>query len=255
MTVAAAGNDTFIVDTPHVETARIQTAVQALYELADIPPPSRSYPIAPLGPLVDSLPILCRELPALTCRTAEMYLLQRGNLTAPLPESQEKDTPLAGFLYAGVGMACVFLRKDDPVVRRRFSLAHELGHLMLHFPGALTGEADIETTEYHDYFTTQEAEAKDEETAAFAEHRLREREADTFAAELLMPANVVTAIATETAANGFSGAGLAERIAMEMLVSRAAMLHRLDALNLSPYPVSFAAYQEARRARTGHGGE
>ena len=43
----------------------------------------------------------------------------------------------AGLVYGDSSRAFIFLNRDDPFARRRFSLAHEIGHFMLHGGGAL----------------------------------------------------------------------------------------------------------------------
>jgi hypothetical protein len=205
-----------------VTRTEILSAVNFLYTKHDIPPPSFTFPIAPMGPLIDDAEILCTELPGLTSRMAERHLLLKGGLREPFPEGIVDETnPLSGFLYiAGGNLAHVFLRLDDPggLVRRRFSLAHELGHLELHYPP----NAEV----FHDCYGTGEKEDEDA-------HVQREREANQFAAELLMPENVVCELADHSRNQGFFGMGLAEELAMLMLVSSAAMTKRLRDLQIS----------------------
>jgi hypothetical protein len=67
----------------------------------------------------------------------------------------------------------IWVRRDEPAPRRRFTVAHEVGHHLLHSDGAavLCRPADVETTR--------------------GDLRAREREANRFAAELLMPEAMV----------------------------------------------------------------
>jgi len=67
----------------------------------------------------------------------------------------------------------IWVRRDEPGPRRRFTVAHEIGHHLLHSDGAavLCRPADVETAQ--------------------ASERAREREANRFAAELLMPEAMV----------------------------------------------------------------
>ncbi|MCX6365154.1 MAG: ImmA/IrrE family metallo-endopeptidase [Armatimonadetes bacterium] len=198
--------------------SEILAAIEALYNECDIPPPSVAFPIAPLGPLLDNMAILWTELPGLTSDLAEKHLMQKGGLREPFPAGVTNTTPLSGFLYiAGGSMAHVFLRREDVLVRRRFSLAHELGHIRLHF----SPEAEV----FHDRFGVEEG---DEEKA----HLERESEANQFAAELLLPEAVVRDLADKGKCEGFWGPGLAEELAMQMLVSREAMLKRLGDLKI-----------------------
>lgn len=67
------------------------------------------------------------------------------------------------------GKADVWVRSDSPPARRRFTLAHELGHLMLHSTGLMF--RDI--------------------TTGTLMHPPEEREANAFAAALLMPRALV----------------------------------------------------------------
>jgi hypothetical protein len=90
--------------------------------------------------------------------------------------------------------------------RRRFTIAHEIGHFVLH-PGRLRPERDGLVNEAM---------------------RLEEREADTFAAELLMPEHLVRQAVAE---QGADPALLADRFqvsarAMEIRLQRLGVLAR-----------------------------
>jgi hypothetical protein len=97
----------------------------------------------------------------------------------------------------------IVLHGDGGERRRRFTIAHEIGHFMLHPPracrerGGLVGEAG----------------------------RGEEREADAFAAELLMPEQLVRQAVAEQGAD-------VSRLADRFQVSRAAMHTRLRRLEL-----------------------
>lgn len=55
---------------------------------------------------------------------------------------------LAGFLYVNTSYGCIFVEANDRLTRRRFSVAHELGHYLLHFLPLLEGaERDQEYLE------------------------------------------------------------------------------------------------------------
>jgi hypothetical protein len=71
----------------------------------------------------------------------------------------------------------IWVRRDEPGPRRRFTVAHEVGHHLLHSDGAavLCRPSDVETAQ--------------------GDVRVREREANRFAAELLMPDAMVRAAA------------------------------------------------------------
>ena len=61
------------------------------------------------------------------------------------------------------------MRRDEPPARRRFTIAHEIGHHLLHSDGATVMCRPIDVGQADDT------------------NRAREREANRFAAELLMP--------------------------------------------------------------------
>ena len=125
------------------------------------------------------------------------------------------ETPLSGVLIPARWE--IWVRRDEPAPRRRFTIAHEIGHHLLHSDGAavLCRPADVE--------------------AAAADARAREREANRFAAELLMPEPLVRA---EADAHGPDPIGLAGRFG----VSDVAMGFRLVTLGyLRALPVDLQA--------------
>lgn len=99
----------------------------------------------------------------------------------------------------GSGLAEVWVRADSPHVRRRFTLAHELGHLMLHPTGK----------KFRDI------------TTGTLMHPREEREANAFAASLLMPRDMVQSLINETEMSLSSMASM-------FAVSQQAMSIRLD---------------------------
>ena len=82
----------------------------------------------------------------------------------------------------------------SPAPRRRFTVAHEIGHHLLHSDGAavLCRPADVET--------------------AHGDERAREREANRFAAELLMPEPMVRAAADRDGPDPIALAGRVRRL-------------------------------------------
>lgn len=79
------------------------------------------------------------------------------------------------------GEAQIYVHIDDPPFRKRFTIAHELGHYMLHLK-----EGDGEIIDDLDAFRTDV-----DPEAAWTDERRREWEANVFAAALLMDADVV----------------------------------------------------------------
>lgn len=96
--------------------------------------------------------------------------------------------------------ATICVRRGDPPVRRRFTIAHEIGHLMLH----------------------REERAH---RAVVFEGDPKERQANDYAANLLMPAFMVRQYAV---AAGYD----ARRLARLFQVSEQAMKYRLDNLGI-----------------------
>ena len=90
--------------------------------------------------------------------------------------------------------------------RRRFTIAHEIGHFVLH-PGRCRAERD---------------------GLANAAMLAEEREADAFAAELLMPEHLVWQAVREQGAD-------VQRLADRFQVSSRAMQVRLRRLHLAPH--------------------
>src|SRR4051812_25232739 len=106
--------------------------IEHLYRDAATPPVSAERPVVPLRRLMAGQEVNQREMPLLTSRAALHFLLGRGAIIEVWPGASSAE--LAGFLFANSGGACVFVREEDPVSRRRFCAAHELAHVVLHFP-------------------------------------------------------------------------------------------------------------------------
>jgi Zn-dependent peptidase ImmA (M78 family) len=111
--------------------------------------------------------------------------------------------PYSGFFTYQNGHPTIEYNVTDPLVRRRFTVAHELGHYILghqHAP---------------------------RDTSDFSRSRSPiEVQANQFAAELLMPAQVVRTMA-------LSGRATVDQLAETFAVSRQAMEYRLANLSLS----------------------
>lgn len=221
----------------------IQAAVATIYTAVDLPPPSAARCVTPLRELIEGDNLTCYEIDELSSKTAMSFLLQRGGLIEPLADVT--DEPLAGFLYASRRAGIIFVERGDLLVRRRFSVAHELGHLLLHFRPLLTSSQND-----GELFLTEalNASAEEDEPDVIPESRIAaneagdlatllppldqmEREANLFAVELLMPAAVVSEMAAQRA-DDFRDEDMVWRMATEMLVSRAAMRYRLRELGL-----------------------
>jgi IrrE N-terminal-like domain len=131
------------------------------------------------------------------------------------------ETPLSGVLLPARWE--IWVRRDEPPPRRRFTVAHEIGHHLLHSDGAavLCRPVDVE--------------------AAAEDARALERQANRFAAELLMPEDLVRA---EADGDGPDPIALAARFG----VSDIAMGFRLVNLGyLTALPVGLQAELERWR--------
>jgi hypothetical protein len=153
-------------------------------------------------------------LPALTRSRVVRHLRAQGIRTDELGNPEER---LAGFLFAAGTAAWAFVTADDILPRRRFTAAHELGHAVLHRETMGQFVADVSISETDDGVTRPE-----------------EREANRFAAELLMPEEVIRARAEELRReHGGSPRGVLEyRLAAELIVSAEAIRYRLTNLGI-----------------------
>lgn len=116
----------------------------------------------------------------------------------------DEDYPYSGYFSIENGRPMIEYNVNDALVRRRFTVAHELGHYVLGHRNA--------PRDYPDSFGSRNG-------------NLIEVHANQFAAELLMPADVVRDLALD----GMNLDQLAEAFA----VSRVAMGHRLSNLSLT----------------------
>lgn len=152
-------------------------------------------------------------LPGLTRGAVVTHLRREG---IEVENAADPADRLDGFLFVRGAAAWAYVSADanNPLARRRFTAAHELGHAVLHRDQLVWADKSV----------LEAAEADDP----------KEREANRFAAELLMPEDVIRARAAElTQEYGACPRGVFEyRLAAELLVSREAVRYRLDHLEL-----------------------
>lgn len=174
--------------------------------------PARRGPVL-LKPFFEEVSVDTVALPNLTCGTINEYLASQGIAVEPVGEPE---MALAGFLTWKQGMGMAFVNGSSILTRRRFSAAHELGHAVLHRDSMSGFIRDVTVSE------TDEDESQ------------REREANRFAAELLMPEEICRARAEELKAahRACPRLVLAYRLASELLVSTEAMRYRLKNLGV-----------------------
>jgi hypothetical protein len=226
--------------------ALLDRAIRELYATTGAPRPSLCCPTVRLAELIGALNLTCSELGGLTQASAAQELARRGAL---LEEEGRSGEPLAGFLYAVSGYGSIFVEQDDLVTRRRFSAAHELGHYLLHFRPLLEQtEEEAGPLEVCEALPRGNDESEPDDMPhgqillPLPELHMRqllplaqmEREANRFAAELLMPSALVRELAGR-ARRHFSDEDLIWRLATDLLVSRAAMRWKLRSLGLLPH--------------------
>jgi Zn-dependent peptidase ImmA (M78 family) len=205
--------------------------------------------ISPLYEMIGSYPIRSAEIEGLTFQSAADFLTSETGQVIPIPEDGSQE--LAGFLfiqrYRRIFYGCILVEKRDSVVRRRFSAAHELGHYLLHFLPVLEAQpvnVDLILAEGLTY--SQESpddlpegklailELPDQQTHFnFISDPVVEREANQFAAELLIPEETCKQMYQSFSQKyGTRRPVLTKRLATEFLVSADAMKWRLIGLKL-----------------------
>ena len=141
-----------------------------------------------------------------------VYLANRLAIT--VHNAKFADDSWAALIAKSGSSTRIFVEQSDPPYRKRFSIAHELGHHFLHLPD--DGEIIDRRA---DMFRVREPEA-----GPITEERLREIHANWFASALLMPADLVK-VEWERSSSIAYLAGVCN-------VSEEAMGYRIDALNL-----------------------
>lgn len=119
------------------------------------------------------------------------------------------DADVSGFIEKRQGRARIHLNRSDNELRRRFTLAHEIGHFVRNH------SLDFEYVDHRDGMASQGVD----EGEVFA---------NAFAASLLMPQTAVQELIEAHAGE--------KQIARELGVSVAAMVNRLKGLGWYPLP-------------------
>lgn len=195
----------------------VATAVNGVWRRLGIAPGlDRRGPVL-LAPFTESFNLLRVAIPNLTRAGVYDHLWAEGMTPADVGDVDE---PLAGFLFVTPNVGLVFVSASDPVPRQRFTAAHELGHFVLHRQ-EMGGRVSIADTPANIELTDEQSDR-------------HEREANRFAVELLMPANLCRARAAAfQKAYGVCPRGpFAYQLAAELLVSREAMRYRLNELGV-----------------------
>lgn len=177
----------------------------------------------PLEPLRRGPILLQRVFDEIGLQHCEVNDLTRGKVFAQLAAwghvievVGDTNEPLEGFLFTAGATGYVFISRNarNILPRRRFSVAHEIGHFLLHR-------------------AVMDRWREDRIIDVAADDPI-EKEANRFAAELLMPREVCEARADEMrrTSRACPRGVLAYRLAAELLVSREAMTYRLRELEV-----------------------
>jgi Zn-dependent peptidase ImmA (M78 family) len=234
----------------HYSPVQIQRAANEVLATLDLS--VRDYSISPLYEMIGSYPIRTAEIERLTFKSAAQFLSSETGQVVPVPDDDNQ--ALAGFLfiqrYHHAFYGCILVEKHDSVVRRRFSAAHELGHYLLHFLPMLDSEPDWRDMVLAEGLTYPEESSEDlpigklavipspEQNVQFnfVGNETLEREANQFAAELLIPEEKCQQMYHSFSKKyGVQRPVLIKRLATEFLVSAESMKWRLMALKLHPY--------------------
>ena len=134
------------------------------------------------------------------------------------------DEELSGMIYVSGNTPIIGVNSLHPPNRQRFSIAHEVGHLVLHRE-LISGRVHVDK-EFRVQFATLNRDA----ASALGTDRI-EIEANQFAAELLMPtAWFIQALASKHF--DIDNEGPLEEIARKFRVSRQALDFRIRNLNV-----------------------
>lgn len=222
----------------------ILDAITDVYRICAMTPPAQQERVVVLNELLGGYNLTCIELMGLTSEAASHFLMRRGAIFEPIRSANQE--PLAGYIYVDSRNGYIFVERNDVLVRRRFSVAHEFGHYVLHFYPLLRAQRLSDSYELLEITEGLALSSDEEDADDIPEGRVihtphlhlpsydqMEKEANQFAAELLMPAEVVHSLFTRYAPN-CHGDDLIWRLAIEMLVSRPAMRRRLSDLRLLP---------------------
>ena len=128
------------------------------------------------------------------------------------------DNETSGFIYQAPGLPPVIgVNASHPPVRMRFTIAHELGHLLLHSKKELHIDQSV-------------VRMRDQRASAGVDDD--EMEANRFAAEILIPESFLKSDLTSLGPVSADDGEAVTKLAKKYLVSVQAMTIRLTTLNL-----------------------
>jgi len=139
----------------------------------------------------------------------------------------EDKTPkenLSGFLYVDGDTKVIGVNKTHPKTRRRFTIAHELGHYFLHRHDHGSPHVDKQSN-------VSSAHFRDDSSSKGID--AQEIEANLFAAELLMPEDrIIEKLKEYSSLLECCGEEVVEKLSRDFDVSIQAMIVRLTSLEL-----------------------
>lgn len=128
---------------------------------------------------------------------------------------------ISGVLFIDKGRGIIGLSPNENIVRKRFTIAHELGHYVLH---RLNKELFVDHKQFKAVFRDQESSTGEIE---------QEREANAFAAALLMPKHLLIEEIKKVMFDlGDDQDDVIKKLADTFKVSSQAMTYRIANLNL-----------------------
>ncbi len=141
-------------------------------------------------------------------------LAEKAGIQIKYGEFEDKTS---GFAYQKATTKYIGVNASEPDVRQRFTIAHELGHIFMHRQDPLSYDPIVELIHFRDGLSST-GESK------------KEREANAFAAELLMPEVAVRKEIKEMQGIDLHDTGAVGRLADKFGVSHAAITVRLASL-------------------------
>lgn len=130
-------------------------------------------------------------------------------------KDRKADTTISGFLVRRGSATFIGVNAFHPLVRQRFTIAHELGHFLLHAPGP----SEVHIDRVFDVKFRNEVSAQGID--------LDEREANFFAASLLMPEQFIAKDLAEVDQMDLVNEAYLEKLAGRYQVSTQALVFRL----------------------------
>jgi Zn-dependent peptidase ImmA (M78 family) len=124
---------------------------------------------------------------------------------------------LSGFAYQKSNSKFIGVNMSEKPTRRRFTIAHELGHLFLHKEDSVNYDTKIALVLFRDNHSSDGTDIK-------------EVEANAFAAELLMPEDSIRAEISKLGGIDLEDDGALMELASKYKVSRQAIIVRLTSL-------------------------